>query len=71
MNVEIWSLFILTISLFPLVPKLIPTEDGKLLKVTVGTATLSSDARVVGPETAAAFMETFSKCLVNPESMML
>lgn len=45
--------------------------DGTLSSVIEGTATLSSDARAVEEETAAAFLEEFSKCISNPENMLM
>lgn len=45
--------------------------DGKLSRVTAGIATLSTDARAIEEMTAGAFLEEFSKCISNPESMLL
>lgn len=46
-------------------------EDGGLKTVTEGTATLSTDARVIEETTAAAFLEEFSKCISTPENMLM
>lgn len=56
------------------VPTCLPKvgEDGTELRVaTVGTGTLSADARVVGEDTAAKFLDEFTACLSDPASAML
>jgi pyruvate dehydrogenase E2 component (dihydrolipoamide acetyltransferase) len=45
--------------------------DGKLRTATVGTATLSTDARTVSEDSAAKFLKEFSACLTNPDNMLL
>eukprot|EP00737_Agarophyton_chilense_P003457 gb/GEZJ01004050.1/.p1 GENE.gb/GEZJ01004050.1/~~gb/GEZJ01004050.1/.p1 ORF type:complete len:494 (+),score=79.37 gb/GEZJ01004050.1/:179-1483(+) len=45
-------------------------SDGGLRTVTQGTVTLSSDARVVDDETAAAFLKELTTCLSFPETMI-
>lgn len=47
-------------------------EDGSEMRIaTVGTGTLSADARVVGEDTAAKFLKEFAACLTDPASAML
>jgi pyruvate dehydrogenase E2 component (dihydrolipoamide acetyltransferase) len=45
--------------------------QGLLRKANVGTATLSTDARVVGEDSAANFLREFSSCITNPDNMLL
>lgn len=47
------------------------SEDGTLKTVTEGMATLSTDARAVEEETAAEFLNEFSRCISNPENMLM
>jgi pyruvate dehydrogenase E2 component (dihydrolipoamide acetyltransferase) len=49
----------------------IDPETGGVRKVIVGTATVSTDARVVTHETAVAFLKQLSECLTNPEAMLM
>jgi pyruvate dehydrogenase E2 component (dihydrolipoamide acetyltransferase) len=56
------------------IPRCLPGggEDGTGMRVaTVGTGTLSADARVVGEDTAAKFLDEFAACLSDPASNML
>lgn len=55
------------------VPTCLPAgEDGSEMRIaTIGTGTLSADARVVGEDTAAKFLKEFSACLTDPMSTML
>lgn len=46
-------------------------ESGELRVVTLGTATLSSDARIVSEETAAKFLDEFAGCIGDPETMLI
>lgn len=47
-------------------------EDGTEMRIaTIGTGTLSADARVAGEDTAARFLKEFSVCLTDPLSAML
>jgi pyruvate dehydrogenase E2 component (dihydrolipoamide acetyltransferase) len=47
------------------------SENGQPRTATVGTATLSTDARVVSEDAAARFLQEFSACLTTPDSMLL
>lgn len=46
-------------------------EDGSLKAVTQGVATLSSDARVIDESTSVQFLQEFSDCMNDPESMII
>lgn len=46
-------------------------EDGTIRFSTYGMATLSSDARVICQTTAAAFLQEFTKCMNDPELMII
>ena len=46
-------------------------DDGLLKTVTQGIASLSTDARVVEEEAAAAFLAELTSCLSNPENMLV
>jgi pyruvate dehydrogenase E2 component (dihydrolipoamide acetyltransferase) len=45
--------------------------QGLVRKAIVGTATLSTDARVVDEAAAAEFLREFSSCITNPDNMLL
>lgn len=53
------------------VQRAVLSEDGTLSAVSEGTATLSTDARAVEEKTAAEFLKEFSKCISNPENMLM
>lgn len=53
------------------VQRAVLNEDNTLSTVTEGTATLSTDARAVEEKTAAEFLNEYSKCISNPESMLM
>eukprot|EP00173_Palmaria_palmata_P005008 Plantae.Rhodophyta-Palmaria_palmata.ctg8006.p1 GENE.Plantae.Rhodophyta-Palmaria_palmata.ctg8006~~Plantae.Rhodophyta-Palmaria_palmata.ctg8006.p1 ORF type:complete len:277 (+),score=62.61 Plantae.Rhodophyta-Palmaria_palmata.ctg8006:45-833(+) len=47
-------------------------EDGSEVRIaTVGTSTLSSDARIVGEDVAAKFLDEFAKCMDDPSSSIM
>jgi pyruvate dehydrogenase E2 component (dihydrolipoamide acetyltransferase) len=50
---------------------IVDSETGDIRKAIVGTATVSTDARVVSDVTATAFLREFTSCLSNPESMLM
>lgn len=50
---------------------LVDTDSGKTRQAIVGTGTLSTDARIVGEDTAAKFLKEFSDCLSQPHTMLL
>lgn len=45
--------------------------DGSMRFATVGTATLSADARIADEETAAKFVEVFAGCLSDPMELCI
>jgi pyruvate dehydrogenase E2 component (dihydrolipoamide acetyltransferase) len=53
------------------IPRCLPSEDDTGMRVaTVGTGTLSTDARVVDEDTAARFLNEFAACLTDPTAML-
>lgn len=44
--------------------------EGRLRVVTKGMARLSSDARLISEDTAAQFLEEFTKCMSDPQGML-
>lgn len=52
------------------VERAVMDNEGCMQVVTEGVATLSTDARVIEEDTAAAFLKEFSNCLTNPENML-
>eukprot|EP00178_Gracilaria_changii_P023560 TRINITY_DN71265_c0_g1_i1.p1 TRINITY_DN71265_c0_g1~~TRINITY_DN71265_c0_g1_i1.p1 ORF type:complete len:465 (-),score=74.28 TRINITY_DN71265_c0_g1_i1:670-1941(-) len=52
------------------IPRAVIDSEGKLRTVTEGTATLSTDARVIDDDTAATFLKELTTCLTIPETMI-
>lgn len=46
-------------------------EDGVLNSVLEGMATLSTDARLIEDTTAAEFMQEFTRCITDPDNMLM
>lgn len=63
--------FLLNYLLDRIVQRAVMSEDETLKTVTEGMATLSTDARAVEEETAAKFLNEFSRCISDPENMLV
>lgn len=49
----------------------IDDENGSVRAVTVGRATLSSDARLISEDTAARFLGEFTSFMSDPQRMFM
>lgn len=55
---------------FFLALRVVPDDKGGFKAATLGTATLTSDARIIEQKTAAAFLQVLSHCLTAPGHML-